>query len=188
MRRPRPAGSESKWSKAVSPCGSTCTSRAAPVASRAVTEKSRPPVTRRRTCRTPEGPEAPSRRPSTDVLTARVGMVPTQANLPQPDWINLLAPTLATNSQMPLVHTVATNWQGFYRLLIQCTNPDWDDRDRLSGRSEVPLPRIKPGPGGRLRNPLRWRLWPVLHRESSSVKPSILPSQPGAPDPGSGNV
>jgi hypothetical protein len=42
-------------------CGSTCTSRAAPVASRAVTERSRPPVIRRRTCRTPEGPKGTSR-------------------------------------------------------------------------------------------------------------------------------
>jgi hypothetical protein len=37
-------------------------------------------------------------------------MVPAQANLPQPDWISLIAPTLATNSPMPFVHTVATNW------------------------------------------------------------------------------
>ena len=50
----------------MSPCGSTCTSRAAPVASRAVTERSRPPVTRRRTCRAPEGPEATSRSSSPD--------------------------------------------------------------------------------------------------------------------------
>ena len=55
MRRPRPAGSESKRSKAVSPCGSTCTSRAAQVVSRAATERRRPPVTKRRTCRTLEG-------------------------------------------------------------------------------------------------------------------------------------
>ena len=47
---------------------------------------------------------------------------------------------------------------------------------------------IKPGLGGRLQNPLRWRLWPVLHRESSGVKPSVLPSQPDATYPGSGNA
>jgi hypothetical protein len=45
-------------------------------------------------------------------------MVPAQANLPQPDWINLIAPTLATNSQMPCFDTVTTNWQSFDRLLI----------------------------------------------------------------------
>ncbi len=38
--------------------------------------------------------------------------------------------------------------------------------------------RIKPGLGGRLQNPLRWRLWPVLRRESSSVSwPSIRPGR-----------
>jgi len=60
-------GSESKRSKAVSPCGSSCTSRRAPVASRAVTERSRPQVTRCGTCRMPVGPDATSRSSSPDV-------------------------------------------------------------------------------------------------------------------------
>ena len=41
-----------------------------------------------------------------------------KTNLPQGNWITLLGSTLATNWQMPFVDTVATNSQGFYRVLV----------------------------------------------------------------------